>query len=599
MSQKNHGKEGIPLSSLDEFPNLPPHYKVLSLLGEGAFSHVYKGVNNRTGDVVAIKIINKKSLSEKQISNIKNEIFVMNTLNNAGKHPNILRLIESFESEENSYLVLEYCDGGEIFDKIIEYTYLSEDLARHVFLQLLDAVSFMHENNIVHRDIKPENLLFKSIPKVDQSAMDYHKSLRSSDDDSKVDEGIFHPGVGGGGIGTIKLADFGLAKQLRYDPATSIGPARSNLKTPCGTAGYTAPEVIHCGVERKRRFKSAHSKSNFYSKSVDVWSLGCFLYTSLCGFPPFYDDDNEVLTHKILNGDFVFLTPWWDEISSEAKDLICKMLVVSAKSRITLDEIYKHPWMSNSVPLKQESYFPEHTSGKSLSEPSLQQMPPKKIKSPIGMTGGLASPKIAIKQVFDNPAMSYVSLHLLAQSKREKFQQSVDPKEVKFDSRARGESKKISHLPRTPNPINCVNFADVFNKDSLISALNEGNSDFDSDAFSDSDDDDLGGSADQFSSSDEEDSNDFDCKEILEFHENNSVTELQACDETLEATGLKNLSLSSTTSIDSVKLNSDDYATRSSSVISGANGDFEFTLNLNDLNLLRRRSSTKSGKNQK
>ncbi|KAM9901241.1 hypothetical protein OXX79_004653 [Metschnikowia pulcherrima] len=593
MTGSKTRRESFSLHNMDKFPNLPIHYKVHSLLGEGAFSHVYKGTDTRTGEEVAIKVINKTNLSAKQIANIKNEIFVMNTLNNTGKHPNILKLIETFESEECTYLVVEYCDGGEIFDKIIEYTYLSEDLARHVFLQLLDAVRFMHENNIVHRDIKPENLLYKTIPKVERSRNEYEASLRSSDDDTKVDEGKFLPGVGGGGIGIIKLADFGLAKQLKFDSATSKESARSNLKTPCGTAGYTAPEVIHCGVERKRRFRSAHSKKNFYSKSVDIWSLGCFLYTSLCGFPPFYDDNNEVLTHKILNGDFVFLNPWWDEVSSTAKDLISKMLVVNAKSRITLDGIYKHPWMAGSVPLKQESYFPEQQLSVSIDESAPFRPPGKRIRSPAGMTGGLASPKIAIKQVFDNPAMSYMNLR--SRTREPKEITHAEFKEVKFDSRARRDSKSPSHLPRTPNPMNSVNFGDVFNKNSLMSALDGGSVDLDSECF---DENDSEGFADsQISSSDEESLPDCDNMDVLEFENHDSISHFQVRENILEETGLKNLSLSSTTSMDSSKSSDDDYATRSSSVISGANGDFEFTLNLNDSNLLRRRSSTKSGRN--
>ncbi|OBA21217.1 Pkinase-domain-containing protein [Metschnikowia bicuspidata var. bicuspidata NRRL YB-4993] len=594
MSQQGHRRESFSMFNLDKFPDLPPHYRISTLLGEGAFSLVYRGMDCRKGNDVAIKIINKTNLSKKQIANINNEIYVMNTLNNAGNHPNILRLIESFESEQSSYLILEYCDGGEIFDKIIEHTYLSEDLARHVFLQLLDAVSFMNENHIVHRDIKPENLLFESIPKIDRPDTEFRKALRSSDDESKVDEGIFQPGIGGGGIGTIKLADFGLAKQLKYDSSSNLGQARSNLKTPCGTAGYTAPEVIHCGVERKRRFRSAHSRSNFYSKSVDIWSLGCFLYTLLCGFPPFYDDDNEVLTQKILHGEFVFLAPWWDEISSDAKDLISKMLVVNAKSRITLEGIYKHPWMKNSVSLKQSSYFPEQNISKYTGE-SVPQEKTKHIKSPAGMVGGLISPKIAIKQVFDNPAMSYVSLHLLAQSKKEKPKVSPEFKEVKFDSRARRDSKSISSLPKSPNPMNRVNFSDVFKTDALMSALNDDNTDLDSeDAFDGSNGDSLNEFADsQSASSDEESIREPMDIETFEFDENGPLSRFHVREEILEHVDLKNLSLSSTTSVDSLKLSDDAYATRSSSVISGANGEFEFTLNLNDLSLLRRRSSTK------
>lgn len=573
--------------SLGQPSQLPEHYEVQTLLGEGAFSSVYKGLNTKTGETVAIKIINKLNLNLKQLANISNEVHLMNTLTNSGSHTNILRLIESFDTEENCYLVLEYCDGGEIFNKIIEYTYFSEDLARHVFVQLLDAVLFMHLKNVVHRDIKPENLLFKSIPFTERSKASYRASLRSSDDDSKKDEGKFIPGIGGGSIGTIKLADFGLAKQLKYDPLATAGSSKSNLKTPCGTAGYTAPEVIHCGVDRKRRFKSSASKSNFYSKAVDIWSLGCFLYTSLCGFPPFYDEDNEVLTHKILTADFVFLEPWWDEISADAKDLILKMLVVNAKARITIDEIYEHPWMANCVPLKTDSYFPEHTLSKSFGEMSLDVAPPQKIGSPAPMTGGLASPKIAIKQVFNNPAMSHVNLKSLAQLRKDKQTEYLDPREVKFDLDGSHGSGSSIHLPRTPNPMNKVNFKNVFGRKSLGGDSDEDESDEyfdDSDLYDDSDADSL------------DDSEEID--DVLEFHNDLPSGGHFRVEDEMASThrNLKNHLISSTSSMDSLKLanNDEEYVTRSSSVISGVTGDYKFTLNMNDLNLLGRRSSMKS-----
>lgn len=288
------------------YPDLPSNYKLLNVLGEGAFSVVYKGFDSKTGKTVAIKVINKTDLNQKQLNNIKNEILIMKRL----KHPNILKLIDAHNSVENCFLILEYCDGGEIFNKIIEYTYFSEDLSRHVFMQLLASIEYLHLKNIVHRDIKPENLLFEAIPMKPRSRDVFlNQFMRKSDDESKVDEGEFEEGVGGGTVGIIKLADFGLAKQLK------IESMHKNLQTPCGTAGYTAPEVITCHDANMnmnhRKYDSSDrlSKKNYYSKSVDIWSLGCFMYTILSGFPPFYDDNPEVLTMKILKGEYVFLTP--------------------------------------------------------------------------------------------------------------------------------------------------------------------------------------------------------------------------------------------------------------------------------------------------
>lgn len=566
---------GDAVFSLSTYPDLPANYQLRQLLGEGAFSQVYKGIKVDLKEQVAIKIINKTNLLQKQLGNIQNEINIMNKLTNAGGHVNILRLIELFELEENCFLVLEYSDGGEIFNKIIEYTYFSEQLAKHVFAQLLNSIRFLHQNNVVHRDIKPENLLFNRIPHVPRSEEEVKKALRASDDESKKDEGAFKPGVGGGGIGTIKLADFGLAKQLRYDIAAP-GKKQSNLKTPCGTAGYTAPEVIHCGVERKRRFKSSTSKSNFYSKAVDIWSLGCFLYTVLCGFPPFYDDNHDVLTHKIITADYVFLEPWWDEVSEDAKDLISKMLVVDPEVRITLDEIYEHPWLADVVSLESSSYFPESTSDNDNTLKLDDLMKTQSLSPGHKSPGGIHTPGAAIKSVFNNPAMSHVNLKLLAHHKRHLDpQDGVDPRDVKFDpDSSKGGAHRKTSLPKTPNPMDNVNFKDVFVK------------------ADDSDLDDLSLDAVDFNSDEENEEDEVEDEENDEDEDLEGVGELK--DKLLS---LKLLSILSTSSTDSSKLlhNDDDLATRSSLVISGVNGDYKFTLNLNDLNLLRRRSSVKSG----
>lgn len=570
-SKKSFDQEEVlhsqPIFNMSQYPDLPTKYELRQLLGEGAFSNVYKGANLETNEQVAIKVINKTNLSQKQLNNIQNEINIMNKLSNAGGHVNVLRLIESFESKENCFLILEFSDGGEIFNKIIEYTYFSEDLAKHVFLQLLDAIGFLHRNNVVHRDVKPENLLFNCIPMVPRSKDEFMATLRASDDESKIDEGAFKPGIGGGCVGTIKLADFGLAKQLRYERAPT-GKAQSNLKTPCGTAGYTAPEVIHCGVERKRRFRSSASKSNFYSKAVDIWSLGCFLYTILCGFPPFFDENQDVLTHKIITADFVFLEPWWDEISEDVKDLISKMLVIDPEERITIDEIREHPWLADAVPLQTSSYFPDSKPDHGLGKPSANTtiLSPNSISTPFSghkSPGGILTPGDAIRLVFNNPVMSHKNLKHLANKKRQvSVADSVDPKELRFDEDAKPDGVPLSSLPRTPNPMANVNFKDVFDNE-------------------DSDD-----SSDDLSSEIEVSGS----EELSEDVSDSEVEEMQD-----KLAGLNHLSISSTSSADSSKLlnNEDEAATRSSSVISGINGDYKFTLNLNDLNLLRRRSSVK------
>ena len=173
-----------------------------------------------------------------------------------------------------------------------------------------------------HRsDIKPENILFNPIPFVPTR----NPKPKQPGDEDKADEGEFMKGVGSGGIGQIKIADFGLSK-IVWDNQTM---------TPCGTVGYTAPEIV---------------KDERYSKSVDMWAMGCVLYTLLCGFPPFYDESIEVLTEKVAKGQFTFLSPWWDDISKSAQDLISHLLCVDPEKRFTIREFLAHPWIRESGP---------------------------------------------------------------------------------------------------------------------------------------------------------------------------------------------------------------------------------------------------------
>jgi serine/threonine protein kinase len=241
-------------------------------------------------------------------------------------HPNIIKLIEFSESRQYYYIVLELAPGGELFHQIVRLTYFSEELSRHVILQVAQALEYLHEEKgVVHRDIKPENILFEPIPFVPSKV----PKPRQPGDEDKVDEGEFVPGQGAGGIGRIKIADFGLSK-IVWENSTM---------TPCGTVGYTAPEIV---------------KDERYSKSVDMWALGCVLYTLLCGFPPFYDESIEVLTEKVAKGQFTFLSPWWDDISDSAKDLISHLLTVDPDKRFTIREFLAHPWIRESGPTPRE-----------------------------------------------------------------------------------------------------------------------------------------------------------------------------------------------------------------------------------------------------
>lgn len=312
-------------------------YTLVNKIGEGAFSKVFRGVIcggssksflSKNFKELAIKVIKKQDVpdvnatkKESGKASTRAQVLKEVTIHKlaASGCSEIVQFVDFQETDNYYYIIQEYLSGGEIFGEIVKYTYLSEDLSRHVIRQLALAIKHLHSVGVVHRDIKPENLLFEPIDFVPSSKI----RLRKSDDPStKRDEGVFRPGVGGGGIGMVKLADFGLSKQIN----------QAKTKTPCGTVGYTAPEVV---------------KDEKYSTKVDMWGIGCVLYTILCGFPPFYDEKIDTLTEKISRGEYVFLRPWWDEISDGAKTAVSRLLEVDPSKRYDIDEFLNDPWLNS------------------------------------------------------------------------------------------------------------------------------------------------------------------------------------------------------------------------------------------------------------
>lgn len=311
-------EERVTRSRASNYPGLE-NYEVLEKMGEGAFSVVYKARHLISNKLVAVKVLRKFQMDRSQKQSVLKEVTIMRQL----KHPNIVRFIEVIESESYYYIVQELAMGGEIFAAIVNFTYLSEDLSRHIIYQVAEGVRYLHEEvGVVHRDIKPENLLFQPIS-FRPSHNPFSKLRRSDDPKTKKDEGEFVPGIGGGTIGVVKLADFGLSKQIW----------EHNTKTPCGTVGYTAPEIV---------------RDERYSREVDMWAIGCVLYTLLCGFPPFYDERIESLTQKVARGKYTFLAPWWDEISDDAKYCVSRLLTVDPKKRYTINDLLNDPWLSKA-----------------------------------------------------------------------------------------------------------------------------------------------------------------------------------------------------------------------------------------------------------
>ncbi|XP_043830904.1 calcium/calmodulin-dependent protein kinase type IV [Dromiciops gliroides] len=242
----------------------------------------------------------KKTVDKKII---RTEIGVLLRLS----HPNIIKLKEIFETQAEISLVLELVTGGELFDRIVEKGYYSERDAAQAVKQILEAVAYLHENGIVHRDLKPENLLYAT-PEPDAP---------------------------------LKIADFGLSKIVE-DQVT--------MKTVCGTPGYCAPEIL---------------RGCAYGPEVDMWSLGVITYILLCGFEPFYDErGDQYMFKRILNCHYRFVSPWWDDVSLNAKDLVRKLIVLDPKKRLTTFQALQHPWVTG----KAANFVHMDTAQKKLQE---------------------------------------------------------------------------------------------------------------------------------------------------------------------------------------------------------------------------------------
>ncbi|XP_066237129.1 serine/threonine-protein kinase DCLK1 isoform X2 [Saccopteryx leptura] len=260
-------------------------YKVGRTIGDGNFAVVKECVERSTAREYALKIIKKSKCRGKEHM-IQNEVSILRRV----KHPNIVLLIEEMDVPTELYLVMELVKGGDLFDAITSTNKYTERDASGMLYNLASAIKYLHSLNIVHRDIKPENLL-----------------VYEHQDGSK----------------SLKLGDFGLATIVD-------GP----LYTVCGTPTYVAPEII---------------AETGYGLKVDIWAAGVITYILLCGFPPFRGSggDQEVLFDQILMGQVDFPSPYWDNVSDSAKELITMMLLVHVDQRFSAVQVLEHPWVND------------------------------------------------------------------------------------------------------------------------------------------------------------------------------------------------------------------------------------------------------------
>jgi len=301
------------------------NYEMGDVLGSGNFAVVKKATNKQKDSKiptqVAIKIIDKAKVED--MNDIQREIEIMSIIS----HPNVINLFEIYDEPKKMHLVMELVTGGELFDRIVSAGSYTEADAANTIKTLCSALAYLHEKDIVHRDLKPENILYESPA-----------------DDAQ-----------------IKVADFGLAR---------IVSNKDMMKTACGTPGYVAPEIL--------------KNQGYNSGAVDLWSAGVILYILLCGFPPFYEEELPALFDQILHARYDFPSPWWDNISAEAKDLVTKLLELDPKKRLTAVQVAEHPWIKgggSATPLGEaQKSMKRYNASRKLKKAALGIMAKKRME---------------------------------------------------------------------------------------------------------------------------------------------------------------------------------------------------------------------------
>ncbi|CAI5466675.1 unnamed protein product [Closterium sp. Yama58-4] len=297
-------------------------------IGRGQYGVIRRCVHRSTGEIAACKSIRKSAIqSVADVEAVRNEVAFMEELEG---HPNIIRIKQAAETNKHVHVVMELCEGGDLFDRIDSHGRLSEPSAARIFRSLMLALQHCHSCGIVHRDVKPENVLISNNPAYNEDVPGAMFSMCPELPES------------------IKLIDFGVAARLT--PGVPLSEV-------VGTAEYMAPEVF----------------SGAYGRECDVWSAGVTLFIMLCGKTPFLRDrpansyssrkgsrcsssgeegaaGEEGVWRKVVEAKRRGFShsQRWQELSSPAKHLIIRMLSADPRTRITVDEILEHEWIATS-----------------------------------------------------------------------------------------------------------------------------------------------------------------------------------------------------------------------------------------------------------
>lgn len=254
------------------------NYSVISELGVGSFSTVFKVQHDHSKEIFACKVFPKSNLADRgDEERFQREINAMAFL----RHPCLVALHDLISDNQNFYLILDFCEGGELFDYLCDHDRLDEPTAAYIFKQLVEALNYCHSFGVAHRDLKPENILIAKFPQV-------------------------------------KISDFGLCGYISNDKL---------MHTFCGSPCYCSPECL-CRVQ-------------YDGRKSDIWSLGVILYAMVTGEHPWDISNTNAMLRQILKADFTIP----DYVSMECQNLIYNLMRVEPDERFSLDEILNHPWI--------------------------------------------------------------------------------------------------------------------------------------------------------------------------------------------------------------------------------------------------------------
>nr|XP_033510733.1 calcium-dependent protein kinase 13-like isoform X2 [Nicotiana tomentosiformis] len=267
--------------------NIEERYIIDRELGRGEFGVTYLCIDRSSRDELACKSISKRKLrTAVDVEDVRREVAIMKHL---PRDSSIVRLKEACEDENAVHLVMELCEGGELFDRIVARGHYTERAAAAVTRTIMEVVQLCHKHGVIHRDLKPENFLYAN------------KKENSP----------------------LKAIDFGLS--IFYKPGEKFSEI-------VGSPYYMAPEVL---------------KRN-YGPEIDIWSAGVILYILLCGVPPFWAESEQGVAQAILRGAIDFKREPWPSISDSAKNLVRQMLEPDPKLRLTAKEVLEHHWLLNA-----------------------------------------------------------------------------------------------------------------------------------------------------------------------------------------------------------------------------------------------------------